>query len=234
MEDKFGSLVRDSSIYIKELFASGYEHVYVTDPSQWAAPKPSVIAEKKIEPPFTATIATKRLDPPAISSSVNKAHVPHTSQPILQTNWPLLPLPLPEETETLFARFSDVFPKDSLITQPNTLIYLLLPEEKEAPRLFLENVSRVITRTLAPASVLFGDEKKCEQLLKKEGVLIIAPLSLLKKKFPSLAVHQFYPAGHSTLLPLEELDYYLKDLNLKRTLWNTLKTFRFQNTPPLH
>lgn len=223
------SLIKESLAYLKELKNQGFESVYVTDPNTWIAdrPPPSLqVVEKKPlpPPPIEPVIAVKNPPPPSPPPKKSEEATP------LETKWALIPLPPVDETKTLYHRFASFFPKESL-TEPACVAYLLLPEEKPACRLFLENVSKAVTRSLAPACVALAHEKKWDAWFADKGKLIAAPLSLVKKKIPLAQTHCFYPIGASTLLALEELESYLHDLNLKRTLWNTLKTFHFQNSP---
>jgi len=142
-----------------------------------------------------------------------------TPPPKLEAKWKREPLPLPTESHQLRARFENVLPNRQSI-EPLIPIKLLLVEEKPEHRLFLESVAKAITRSIAPASVVMREEPSSS--LK----LLIAPLSYLKKRFPKMQSHEFYQENGLTFFPLEDLDLYLTDNNLKRLLWNSLNTQR--------
>ena len=99
-------------------------------------------------------------------------------------------------------------------------VFLVLPEENGAHRLFLENVCRAITKAFAPASVVLYQEKLFHACQDK---IFLAPLPLLQKKFPHLLPHQIFKAETFTVIPLESLDRYAHDVHCKRMLWNTIQ-----------
>lgn len=130
-------------------------------------------------------------------------------------NWILNPLPLPAEFSTEFSSLFRPIP----LSIP---IRLVVAEQSQI--FFLESVARAVTKLIAPAVLYSG---KIDPLLTNSSILLIlAPLSLLKKRFPQVELHQLLKFDGPALLPLA--DHY--DLELKRALWNTLKSF--QNTLP--
>lgn len=135
-------------------------------------------------------------------------------EPQLQAkNWILNPMPLPTETSPQFTSFFKPIP---------LYIPIRLFVTETSQTLFLESIARAITKEIAPASLFSG---RLDTLLTNRNVqLILAPLSLLKKRFPQIELHQFFKVEGPTLLALA--DQY--DLELKRDLWNSLKSF--QNT----
>lgn len=103
---------------------------------------------------------------------------------------------------------------------PEIVALLLLPEENGAHRLFLENISRALTRTYGPSSVLKYEEKMWKKINCK---YILAPCTLLKKKFPKAEPHSSFKEGDQVLIPMENLDLYGHDVQAKRVLWTTIQ-----------
>lgn len=223
----FASLLKEALSFLKELQNQGYDGVYVQDPQKWASNHTLPQPLSQIEPLFEPTV---ELPPAKKNASIAPSPVSkkNPATPLLEAKWALIPSPPADESKTLYHRFEPLFPKEAL-TVPPCYAYLLLSEEDPACRLFLENVAKAMTRTLAPTCVALASEKKWESWFVEPGILVVIPLSLVKKKIPQAHAHHFYLIGSATLLPLEELECYIHDTNLKRTLWNTLKTFHFQN-----
>lgn len=224
-------LLKDSLSFLKNLQNQGFDSVFVQDPKKWACNRsqlPAPQIEPLFEPPSESLPVKKNTSLPT-QPLVKKIH----KTPSFETKWALIPSPPADETKTLYHRFESLFPKEALTT-PTCSAYLLLVEENPACRLFLENVAKAMTRSFAPTCVALANEKKWESWFIEPGTLIVMPLSLVKKKIPQAHIHCFYPIGSSTLLPLEEVECYIQDINLKRILWNTLKTFHFQNTLQSH
>lgn len=159
-----------------------------------ASPIETVKVEQKIEPASAAS-------PPSRPTSIN-------------TNWELQPMQQP------------------LLTGPHALagfvpgigpfipIVLVLPEESCADRLFLENVSRAITRTFAPATVALYDK---DLFAKPEGKIFLIPQPLLKKKYPELSPHQLLKRENFSLLVLEKLELYQENIQAKQALWKAIQ-----------
>ncbi|MFZ0565818.1 MAG: hypothetical protein WAM28_06505 [Chlamydiales bacterium] len=143
-----------------------------------------------------------------------------------KSNWALNPMPLPESDEAVHRSFGAIFKGEKLV-KPHVPVILLLPTDHPAHRLFLENVARAITYTKSPARVMIAETLP----LKEPSVkLILAPYTLMQKHYADLEIHCFYPVDGVTLLPLAKIESYLEDINLKHTLWNTLKKWHFPNT----
>jgi hypothetical protein len=127
------------------------------------------------------------------------------------SNWILNPLPLPAEFPTEFSSLFRPIP----LSIP---IRLVVAEQSQI--FFLESVARALTKLIAPAMLYSG---KIDPLLTNSSILLIlAPLSLLKKRFPQVELHKLLKFDGPALLPLA--DHY--DLELKRALWNILKSFQ--------
>ena len=165
--------------------------------------------EKVSSPQVTPTVEPSIAQPPKIQKIPEKKE---SSQSL----WELQPMGQPEEDVSFrnkLASYTQVF-------EPLISALLVLPEENLGHRLFLENVSRAITRTFAPASVVLYHEALFRDYPCK---LFLAPLSLLKKKFPHAIPHQLFKIEGCSLIPLGDLDLYGGDAHYKRALWNTIQ-----------
>lgn len=148
---------------------------------------------------------------PIRQSTEERAKNPPKVEKPEENEWALHSMPQAEE-KTLSFSF-----KQSELKIP---VRLFLSEESPEHRLFLENVARAITSHFSPASVaLFQEERFRDPHVK----YVLAPVSLLKKEFPQVESHQLFKANGILFLPLEELENYNVDLNLKRALWKTLQ-----------
>ncbi|MCH9627452.1 MAG: hypothetical protein S4CHLAM2_10920 [Chlamydiales bacterium] len=168
-------------------------------------PEPVRLSLKEKEPPPPKPISPPPTAAPATAPV--EAKKPETKP---EAKWKLTPFPLPSENLPHFAQFYS--------SQPLHIpIRLLVVNETQT--LFLENVARALTQYMAPAALFSG---KIDTLLTNQNIqLVLAPLSLLQKRFSQVDLHQFHKLDGPTLLPLA--DHY--DTDLKRTLWNTLKSF---------
>ncbi|MEZ5315559.1 MAG: hypothetical protein R3E91_05075 [Chlamydiales bacterium] len=199
---EFILLVHETIEYLKEEWG----HLFLDCKVPPQSPLPSNSLPIPLDKEDQTTPKEKKIPPP---STGQVKHSPSSPPP----QWSLTPLPVPEEEVSKFSAF---FPQLPLYIP----IRLIMTNQKEI--LFLQNVARAITRLIAPATLYKGE---LATLLKDHNVLLIlAPLSLLKQKFPRAELHQLLKLDHLSLLPLA--DYYNPDL--KRHLWNTLKSF--QNT----
>lgn len=196
-------LIKQTRTWIEQKWEEGCRFTYA---------KPKTI---KLPPSPTPPKVLPKADPP----------IPKLDMP--KEKWALNPMPLPDSSDSLYHSFKGCF-KGETLTEPHVPIVLLLPEDRADHRLFFENVARALTSTKAPAKVRVAKTLPLKELSIQ---LILAPYSLMQKEYPGLTTHHFYPTKGLTLLPLEEIESYLKDINLKRTLWNTLKTWHFPNTP---
>ncbi len=171
---------------------------------EWSEPVRLSLKEKELPPP-------KPVSPPPKRQPVETKKPEHKPE----VRWKLTPMPLPSENLPHFTHFYS--------SQPLIIpIRLLLVDENQT--LFLESVARALTQHIAPAALFSG---KIDALLTNQSVqLVLAPLSLLQKRFPQVDLHQLHKLDGPTLLPLA--GHY--DIDLKRTLWNTLKSFPI--TPP--
>jgi hypothetical protein len=129
-----------------------------------------------------------------------------------ESKWELQAMQQAQERDSLRKKLS-LFVRT---VEPLLTIFLVLPEESAAHRLFLENVARAITRTFAPASVILYHELLFQNC--KDRVFLI-PISLLKKKFPHAQVHQLLKTDEFKAIALDELDRYAHDVECKRALW---------------
>jgi len=167
---------------------------------------PKVCEKTKLEPlkeppPPKSVAEEKKPKPP----------LPKRKEPKPSLNWILNPMPLPTEFSPQFTSFFKAIPL-------NITIRLFVTDPSQT--FFLESVARAITQLVAPAALFSG---KLDTLLTNHNIqLVLAPLSLLIKRFPQVQLHQFLKLDGPTLLPLA--DHY--DIDLKRTLWNSLKNFQ--------
>jgi hypothetical protein len=133
------------------------------------------------------------------------------------TEWELHPMGHVEERPSLRQKLSSYVPT----CEPQIGAFLILPEENPSHRLFLESLSRAITRSFIPASVVVYDPTLFQ---KAEGKLIVVPLSLLKKKHPHALPHTLIEEGAFKLLAIENLDLYGHDPTCKRALWRAIQS----------
>lgn len=152
-------------------------------------------------------VQPKKPTPPPVAPKVQAKAVEKPKQ-----SWSLNSMAPPAQVESRF----DQYLTPTSVTIP---ILLVLPEENPQQRLFLENVSRAITQHFAPSKVVSAIQ---------EAQVVLAPCSLLNKN--DLIPHTPYTEGKTTYIPLNNLDRYQEDRNLKQSLWTTLKR-HFQNTP---
>ncbi len=130
--------------------------------------------------------------------------------------WKLSP---PPTSEAPISRFSKFFQPQ----HETTSIYLFALDLSVKQKDFLENVAQAISEHIGPTKLVAAP---LQHLLEDPKIrLLIAPFSLLNKKFPEVQSHQYLLMGAQFLLPMEPIDSYLTDLDLKRELWNQLKLF---------
>lgn len=159
------------------------------------------------------------VEAPSVQIPVDTVALPVKKAPRATQNksaWELQPMSLALGNTPLLNKLSALVQT----CEPVIPIFLVLPEENAPHRLFLENVSRAITRTFAPASVILYEEKI---LSTHSGRIFLAPVTLLQSKFPQAQPHQIIKTGIDTLLPLEPLDLYAEETNCKRALWNAIQ-----------
>lgn len=193
---EFAALIKATLHYLQDEW-SEHIHIALKEPPPSRAKPPEAEKPAPQSPPVLKPVEKKKKEEPPLA------------------NWILNPMPLPEERPL---QFNGVFQ-----TMPLTVPVRLIAADP-GQIIFLENVARALTKWIAPAALYSG---KLDPLLTNHSVqLVLAPLSLLKKRFPQVELHQLLKIDGPALLPLA--DHY--DLQLKRTLWNTLKSF--QNTLP--
>jgi hypothetical protein len=132
----------------------------------------------------------------------------------LKGGWDLHPMPAPADFSYLRQKLA-VFTSTQ---EPPLKVILVLPEENSHHRLFLENVSKAVTRSFASATVVLYEER----LFQQKGI-VLAPLSLLLKKFPKAQAHIPFCERETIWIPLENLDIYSHDVNCKRALWKSIQ-----------
>ena len=163
--------------------------------------------EPKIVSPSTASVSPSRQEVKKLSEATLSK----------KSAWELQPMQALESAATFYKKLA---PFVSICeTQP--MVFLILPEENPTHRLFLENVSRAITRTFCPASVVNYSEIHFQSA---QGKLFLIPAELLRKKWPGCKPHQSFKTDSFTALPLENLDKYAEDVQCKRTLWNAIQS----------
>ncbi len=134
-------------------------------------PKPQVKNNEKVQEP----ILVQPPSPPAPSPKVNPIY----------SKWELTALPLPEENLSLFHRFHS-FADSAQLAIP---IQILFFEEGDHLQLFWENVSRAVTRHIAPCVVKkIGSAFPWEKMVQDPTIkLLIIPLEYVRKQFPNLS-----------------------------------------------
>lgn len=213
-QKELATLVGDTLCWMKKQLQEGMP---------FSDPKPlSPIKEKKED--------TQAITPlpklPKNDHSKHK-HSPSTSD----SRWVLSPMPFPDYTDVLYDRFAPSLP-DLAKIKPVVPIVLILPTDQPSYRFFFERMARAITNALAPARVILAENVHLKHLLSDQEIkLLIAERFFLQKIPDELQSHHFYPTKGPTLFPLEKIDCYLTDLDLKRTLWNGLKSWHSPNMP---
>lgn len=130
--------------------------------------------------------------------------------------WELQAMPAPTDSSPLRQKLAAY----TATNDPPLSVLLILPEENGMHRLFLENVSRAVTRSFASATVAIYRDGLLQEM---QGKLILAPLSLLQKRFPKAQVHIPLQESGMTWIPLENLDIYAHDVTAKRALWMSIQ-----------
>ena len=162
------------------------------------------------EPLETAKLLPPVLPPPIIPTK------PTTYTPVIKGNWELQAMPSVEDPAHLRQKLA-VY---TTIQAPPLRVLLILPEDNNPHRLFLENVSRAVTRTFGSAKVALYQDGILDQI---QGKLVLAPLSLFQKKFPKAQIHIPLQDVDMTWIPLENLDIYAHDVTAKRALWMSIQ-----------
>lgn len=170
---------------------------------------------KKIERRQEETPPPQPIAPEAPKTPIKKNAAPEKKE-LKQGQWELHPMGQPEPD----THFRQKLSRYISVCDPTILIFLILEEEDALYRLFLENVSRAITKTFGPASVLLYHDALFQDPQKK---LFLIPYSLIKKRFPQASIHHPFKVEHHTVLPLDTLDSYGSDPNQKRALWNAIQ-----------
>ncbi len=187
-------LIQDTRLFIQREYSLEEKNVPIPPPALAPAPIPAPALPPSPPP-------TKSEKPP--------------QAPPTKGGWALQPMSQTEET----SHFRDNLSSFAKTCAFDISTFLVLPEENGAHRLFLENVSRAITKTFQPSTVVLFQEK----LLQMPGKIFLIPLSCLKSQFPNLEPHQFIKTPNTTFLALENLDNYAEDVNCKRALWNAIQ-----------
>jgi hypothetical protein len=160
-----------------------------------------------------------RLNPPGKAFSPAALPAEPIQKPESKTGkdmWELQPMAQVEESPFLRKKLSSFVQ----ICDPIVSTLLILPEENPTHRLFLENVSRAITRAFSPASVVLYNEAVLHNC---QGKILLVPAPLLKKKYPHAQPHHPFKTENFSMIPLENLDLYAHDVNCKLALWNTIQ-----------
>ena len=136
--------------------------------------------------------------------------------PVIKGDWELHAMSPTLDSSPLRQKLAIYTP----MQEPPLRVILVLPEDNNPHRLFLENVSRAVTRTFASACVVLYHDGLIEQMQDK---LLLAPLFLFQKKFPKAQTHIPLQEGGLTWIPLENLDIYAHDVTAKRALWMSIQ-----------
>lgn len=207
----FASLIHDTLLYLQQ------EGLYTVSPNipKVAAPPPVSKAAVIIESP-PQKMETAKVEDEKESTPPPKAPLP---QPKKETvKWPL-------HSMGSIIVHPPAFSHLLKISTPQIPVIILLAEEEESHRLFVENVARAVTRHFAPTRVLLASDE-----LDSGVKLVLAPIFILRKRLGEIHSHEFYKKDGLTFLPLEDFERYLNDRDLKLSLWNKLKSY-FQSTP---
>lgn len=206
----FLSLIQDTLLYLKQ------EGLY-TSSSQ---------IQKVTAPPPVAKAASPPIEPSKEKieiEEVEKESLPPPKPPLPQLKKESVKWPLHSMGPIIV--HPPAFGHLLKISSPQIPIVILLAEEEESHRLFVENVARAVTRHFAPTRVLLASDE-----LDPGAKLVLAPIFILRKRLGEIHSHEFYKKDGLTFLPLEDFERYLNDRDLKLSLWNKLKSY-FQNTP---
>ncbi len=204
---EFAKLVHDVRHFIQQDMRPVKEK---TPPSSAHAPTvqvhtlPKNVPESETPPP---DVLPKQIVPAKATT-----YIP----PILKGDWELHAMPPPADSSHLHQKLATY----TSAQEPPLSVLLILPEDNNPHRLFLENVSRAVTRTFASASVVLYHDGLLGQM---QGKLILAPLSLFQKRFPKAQPHIPQQAEGMTWIPLENLDIYAHDVTAKRALWMSIQ-----------
>lgn len=200
--DDLRDLVRDTRLFIQSLM-----------PLPKTPPREIIPKQKRVEIPEKIDLLEIRDPLPPFPPPVLPRKIETKNS---KGEWELHPMTQPEENLDWSKKLANY----TQICVPEILAILLLPEENGVHRLFLENISRVLTKTYGPASVLKSEEKMWKKLRYK---YIFAPCTLLKKKFPKAEPHISFKEGEVSWIPMENLDLYGHDVQAKRVLWTTIQ-----------
>lgn len=166
---------------------------------------------------------------PAVSKLVKPVTMSKNSHPIPRSiskpAWELQTMPVMSSDNGIEALKKKMSTYINL-HEPEISVLLTLPEESPPHRLFLESLSKAITRTFASASVVLFDP---EVLSPSRALLILTPLFLIQKKYPNAKIHTLLKDENLSLLPLDHLDRYQEDLTNKRTLWRVVHSIMILN-----
>ena len=222
-------LIQDTHLFIKQQFhlreakengvhLFGQYRKAVQSACTPESPQAPSIEKVHLEPLLAALSVGPPVEPsqPLLSVNPDKKKVNKPATQVKKSAWELQPLAQAEDCAVFRKQIAHyVQTCDPLIS-----VLLLLPEENPLHRLFLENVCRAITRTFTPASVVLFNGAL---LIDEQYKLVLAPCSLLKKKFPDVQPHQSFKTERYSVIPLENLDLYTHDVNSKRALWSTIQ-----------
>lgn len=131
-------------------------------------------------------------------------------------SWELQPMAQP----CLSSAFAERLSKYLSLCTPAVPVRLILPEEIDLHRLFLESLARAITSNCMPASVILWKKDVLQDPSIKH---ILAPVSILKKNYQNIQPHQAVVEKERVLIPMEPLDLYLHDITSKRALWKIIQ-----------
>jgi hypothetical protein len=119
-------------------------------------------------------------------------------------------------------RYAPLFPMQPL----EIPIRIFARCENEQELLFVQNLIRALTRLHQCGSILCQESFSLEKLRRDPSVrLLLVPV----KALPRATVHQPQQVDAITLLPLQQIGEYVNNADLKRALWNSLKTMRLPN-----
>ena len=189
------------------------------------------LARQKIPPLSAPTLAIQtpslQKEPPAGAKPLPislpapvMAVKPTTYNPVIKGDWELHAMPPAEHPSHLRQKLAAYL----AMQEPPLKVLLILPEDNNPHRLFLENVSRAVTRTFASASIVLYHDGLLSQLQgQMHDKLILAPLSLFQKRFPKAQPHIPLQEEGMNWIPLENLDIYAHDVTAKRALWMSIQ-----------
>lgn len=195
---------------LREVLNDKLQDLTISKPLSFQSPALQTPSFQKAPPPKTEmpieVLSTK------VVPIKSTTYTPH----VIKGDWELQAMPPAENSSPLRKKLSAY----TAMQEPPLKVLLVLPEDNNPHRLFLENVSRAVTRTFASASVVLYFDGLLDTI---QGKLLLAPLFLFQKRFPKALTHILLQEEGMNWIPLENLDIYAHDVTAKRALWMSIQ-----------